>query len=145
MINNIVYISAAKKDFSRDDLKGLLDKSRRRNARNAITGFLMYNDHQFFQVLEGAAENINNCYNRICSDNRHSSVITLHKGTSVDRLFGDWAMGMVEVANLSPDTKSDFINLCKLHKYKTASELHRDPVISLFAENFLSCIAKIRN
>ena len=49
----VAYVSSATHLMTEDELAAILDVSRERNARDGITGLLLYSDGDFIQVLEG--------------------------------------------------------------------------------------------
>ena len=53
---SVVYSSTAVVPFSDHDLFELLEHSRENNARDGLTGMLLYRDERFLQVLEGPEE-----------------------------------------------------------------------------------------
>ncbi|WP_262696137.1 BLUF domain-containing protein [Kordiimonas aquimaris] len=140
MIHNIVYISAAVRPFTRDELAKLLKECRTNNEKEGITGLLMYHDQQFFQVLEGPANKLESIYKKISCDQRHRGVLTLQEGQSEQRHFSQWEMGLAEISNFSDAFQGQFVNLCKLHEHKSFEELNSDPIVSIFARTFLEDI-----
>ena len=67
------YASAATVEFSDDDLRELLAKSRSNNMAAGITGMLLYHEGSFLQVLEGPSEAVEHLYARIRRDKRHGN------------------------------------------------------------------------
>lgn len=99
----ITYVSQSQKPFSLDALSGLLDHSRARNARDGITGCLVYryNDDfdrgNFLQVLEGPEAAIDDVWQRISEDTRHHTIVVIDEGTIDERMFSNWSMGFRNV------------------------------------------------
>lgn len=48
-----IYRSRAIKVFSDEELIGMLEEFRKRNAAINVTGMLLYDEDVFFQVIEG--------------------------------------------------------------------------------------------
>jgi len=69
----------------------ILDASRRNNARDGITGALLFSDTCFAQVLEGEYDVIHSVFERIQIDPRHADTVVLACGPA-EREFGDWSM-----------------------------------------------------
>ena len=90
---SLVYISAARRLFSEDDLKALLEQSREKNKRLGITGMLLYKDGSFIQVLEGSDEAVTGLYRTIERDPRHHGVVELIRQQTEAREFPAWSMG----------------------------------------------------
>jgi len=99
----IVYVSQAGKPLKTDELKALLDHSRKRNVETGITGLLIYRFNpdytrgNFVQVLEGPAAAIDDVWDRIASDDRHHTIVVVEEGETANRMFGDWSMGFKNV------------------------------------------------
>ena len=91
----LVYVSAATEKFSSDDLDELLAKARRHNESVNVTGILLYAQGTFFQVLEGAPEDVDALYDKIAKDSRHCLVLRLARENIATRNFGEWSMGFV--------------------------------------------------
>lgn len=75
------------------ELNNILDKARRNNSKEDVTGALLYNEGNFAQVLEGPLASVENIFEKIQCDPRHSEVTVLENGSAESRQFPDWAMG----------------------------------------------------
>jgi hypothetical protein len=73
----------------------ILAKSRANNARDGITGALMFNAGCFAQVLEGPLDQVEATFERIQQDERHGEVSLLALEPIETRSFPNWAMGFV--------------------------------------------------
>lgn len=73
----------------------ILTISRLRNAAVGITGALMFNKNCFAQVLEGPHDQLQETFERIQCDPRHSNVIILNFETMQARHFTQWSMAYV--------------------------------------------------
>jgi len=73
----------------------ILATSQRNNARDGLTGALMFTEGYFAQVLEGSREAIERVFERIQRDERHCDVQLLSFDRASHRLFGNWAMAFV--------------------------------------------------
>ncbi|PWN19056.1 BLUF-domain-containing protein [Microstroma glucosiphilum] len=90
----LVYTSSAKiRYLPRSELEGILASSRKTNARNDITGLLMYRDGSFAQFLEGPRSAVLDTFARIRADRRHRGVIVVLKRPVEKRDFAEWRMG----------------------------------------------------
>lgn len=89
----LVYISAAVKAFSEEQLVELLNVSRRNNAGRGITGMLLYKDGKFMQLLEGARDTVLSLMDKVAADPRHRRVTVLLEGERPEREFEGWSMG----------------------------------------------------
>jgi hypothetical protein len=109
----LVYVSSAVKLFAREELVRLLRKSRANNARNGITGMLLYKDGNFMQILEGEQAAVVETYARISGDRRHRNQIVLLRGEEDERQFPEYKMGFYDLN--SPEVHglpgySEFLN-----------------------------------
>ncbi len=71
----------------------ILAASRVNNARDGITGGLLFSEGCFAQVLEGPTDAVEAAFERIQCDDRHSEVTVLQVGPITTRDFPDWSMG----------------------------------------------------
>jgi len=76
-----------------DNIANILEKSRRNNARDGITGGLLFSEGCFAQVLEGSVDLVESAFERIQCDARHSDVTVLEARTITSRDFPQWSMG----------------------------------------------------
>ena len=90
-IKHVIYISRPTY-FDHIVLEDILNKSRSNNPQNGITGNLIFHSDLFLQILEGPPDAINELYNKILSDSRHTEIIKLRDSTFHTRLFASWAM-----------------------------------------------------
>ncbi|CCG42971.1 BLUF domain-containing protein [Magnetospirillum molischianum] len=88
----IIYASAASESMVASDLPLILEKARVKNERLNITGFLLYDEGSFLQVLEGPNDALEEVLGAIIADNRHKKIRLLSKKIVDGREFGDWAM-----------------------------------------------------
>lgn len=98
MVYQVMYSSAATENMKLCDLKELLVVARKKNESLNITGFLVYVDGVFIQVLEGNQEDVLGLMNTIESDRRHESVKIFFQATETSRMFTDWRMAHVDVS-----------------------------------------------
>lgn len=89
---SVIYVSVADPLLSSADIDAILVTARRNNARDALTGALIYNGHNFMQLLEGAADRVDACLAAIREDPRHSGMVEIRRRTIEEREFSDWTM-----------------------------------------------------
>jgi len=104
--------------MSDDDLMYLLKQSRVRNARNRITGMLLYRDGHFMQVLEGDEADVMKIFADIERDQRHKSVDVLRAEYIQYRDFPDWTMGFRNVDKVDLSTVPGFTRFLE-HDFKS--------------------------
>lgn len=91
-------ISADQSDPEAEMAK-ILAASRANNARDGVTGALLYSDGCFAQVLEGGLDIVQRTFERIQRDTRHGDVIVLEARRAEVRIFGMWDMALAEPAD----------------------------------------------
>jgi hypothetical protein len=96
-IFRMLYVSGATRPMAASDLDDILSASRRNNARDGITGILLYADGAFIQVLEGPESQVKATVSRIRRDDRHRNFMVMVEQTVPERVFADWAMGFKQL------------------------------------------------
>ena len=138
LLHRLVYISSATALHGDETLQAILAEARRNNARDDITGLLLYHDGNFFQTLEGPKKTVLACYERIKADERHSGCILLLLERADDRIFSDWEMGFISYSALTAGCQKGFFDLQSLRRSSRMDALERDPDVSVFVNSFLS-------
>lgn len=95
----IVYCSRNTTETGPEEFGRILAVSRANNARDDVTGALLFSNGSFAQVLEGPLAALERTFERIQCDPRHAGVTVLQFGPIEGRVFADWAMA--EAATLS--------------------------------------------
>lgn len=78
--------------FDASVLANILATARERNARSNVTGALICRPDIYIQLLEGPVGKVEDLFERIQRDDRHTDVQLLVRARIEDRLFPDWAM-----------------------------------------------------
>ncbi|MFP4602148.1 MAG: BLUF domain-containing protein, partial [Halochromatium sp.] len=94
-LTRIVYCSELTENIGSDEIADILQVSRENNAKQAVSGVLLFNTHYFLQCLEGSRAAVNGIYCRICCDQRHHNAQLLTYGEVSQRLFSAWSMAYV--------------------------------------------------
>ena len=71
----ISYVSTAHEDLDEEGVIEIMTKADDFNRENEITGILLYNERNFFQLVEGEKKTIQNLFDRILQDTRHQNII----------------------------------------------------------------------
>lgn len=130
-MKRIIYLSTGVTIFSDFEINDLLNVSRINNAKNGITGLLLYSDGNFLQIIEGENEMIDQLYINICKDRRHKNIINVVNKSIQERSFSNWEMGF-SVVDINFLNNNPEINPFKI---KTINTL--DSVINSFIHTFL--------
>jgi len=102
MLVRLLYVSrAVDRDCNKAAIESILEASRAHNLHNGITGVLCYGGGIFLQAIEGGRTAVNDLYNHIVTDARHTDVVLLHYEEITERRFGGWTMGQVNLAKLN--------------------------------------------
>ena len=78
--------------FDYETRTNILAISRLNNKRTGLTGSLIYRSDLYFQFLEGPPDAVNETYEKIKLDNRHSEIHKVQEDMTNRRLFASWAM-----------------------------------------------------
>ena len=130
MLVRLVYASRAVAAVDQEELVAILRKSKANNPRLGITGVLCFSEGIFLQALEGGRSAVNQLYNRIASDARHTQVELLHYEEIGERRFAGWSMGQVNVARLNPALLLKYSETAKLDPFAVSGRVS----LALFEE-----------
>lgn len=115
-MHHIIYLSRATQSMSDEELKTLLIQAREANARQDITGALVYGDGQFMQIIEGEEAALAMLYAKLLQDERHGQVFKFADKPIAQRSFADWSMAFrpvsaAQVAQLAGYLTPEELNL----------------------------------
>lgn len=102
MLVRLVYASRATDAVGQEELLAILRQCKASNPSRGITGVLCFSEGIFLQALEGGRSTVNQLYNRIVTDMRHTQVELLSYEEISERRFASWSMGQVNIARLNP-------------------------------------------
>lgn len=71
----ISYVSTAHKDLREEGVINIMKETDVNNKSRNITGILLFNERNFFQLLEGEKKIIQDLYLKISEDTRHHDII----------------------------------------------------------------------
>ncbi len=74
-------------------LRDIVAASERNNARDRLTGFLVFDKLHFLQILEGDEADVERAFSRIEADPRHDDIAVIARRSIDHRAFPEWAMG----------------------------------------------------
>ncbi|MCV6637791.1 BLUF domain-containing protein [Candidatus Albibeggiatoa sp. nov. NOAA] len=99
-LSRLYYASSATDTYTPMELGGILESCRHNNPPLDVTGVLFLGNGYFFQCLEGPRKNVNQIYNHILEDPRHTEVELLEFKEVGDRLFEEWSMKYVRCSTV---------------------------------------------
>tara|TARA_R110002020_G_scaffold211682_3_gene417941 strand:- start:814 stop:1227 length:414 start_codon:yes stop_codon:yes gene_type:complete len=77
MTYSIVYISSAADSLTKNDIQDVFNFTLDWNLDNNISGFLVYKNQSFIQLLEGDEQVLKELFERIKNDERHCNIIPI--------------------------------------------------------------------
>jgi hypothetical protein len=109
-IYQIVYCSKSRIDGSPEEVEAaigsILAIARDKNRRAEISGALLFNGAAFAQVLEGPLAAVEEIFEQIQCDPRHSDVVLLRNDEAPARVFPDWKMAYANPAEVEVNPHS---------------------------------------
>lgn len=97
----VVYESEATTALSSGDVFRIVETSSKNNLENDLTGFLIYKDARFFQVLEGPQDAVDALLARLRKDPRHTNIEVLISAPISRRSFPNWRMKRVAASSIA--------------------------------------------
>lgn len=119
MLVRLLYASRSTEFISDATADAILESARRHNAESGITGVLCIYESgdTYLQVLEGGREQVNQIYNTIVMDERHTKVTLLDYSEINERKFSSWRMGKVDLGKVNRSTILRFSPTSKLDPF----------------------------
>lgn len=93
----LVYTSSAPKNLGTVDVFQIIEQSAKSNAASGLTGFLIYANNRFFQVIEGPFSAIDDLMERLQRDPRHHSIEIIYRSHITSPSFPKWRMKRIAV------------------------------------------------
>ncbi len=133
MLKTICYISDSRINKSITDFNNLIEKAKTNNAKNNITGILVYRNNNFLQVFEGAPETVDTIFDKIRMDQRHQNIFKIID-TSIDqRIFEEYKFGFTVVSDKNAlQNLSDY-----LEWLRNADNMIANEIVTM-VENFIN-------
>jgi Sensors of blue-light using FAD len=119
MLVRLLYASRAV-DTQPEAIDGILAKSRQFNPASGITGILCYGGGIFLQAIEGGRNAVSELYSHIQRDARHKDVVLLHYEEILERRFGGWTMGQVNMEKINSSILLKYAEKPELDPYSTS-------------------------
>lgn len=122
MLVRLIYASRAT-DVSAHAVEAILAQARSHNVAQGITGILCYGVGTFLQAIEGGRTAVNELYGHIQRDPRHKDVMLLHYEEILERRFGSWTMGQVNLGKLNASTLLKYSEKALLDPYAMSGQV----------------------
>ncbi len=112
----------------RESALAIADASRLRNARDDVSGGLMFAGGVFVQLLEGDGPAVEATFERICRDGRHRRLQLLDFSITDERAFASWQMVAFEG---DAHARSLFPSLAEATSFNQRNRMSANTVIAL--------------
>lgn len=122
MLVRLLYASRAI-DTSPAAIETILSQSRQHNPGCGITGILCYGGGIFLQAIEGGRKSVSALYGHIQRDTRHKDVELLHYEEIMERRFGGWTMGQVNVSKINHSILLKYSERPELDPYSVSGKV----------------------
>lgn len=122
MLVRLLYASRAV-DTSPAAIQTILETARRHNHEHGVTGILVYGGGIFMQAIEGGRQVISNLYGTIERDARHKDLVLLHYEEILERRFGGWTMGLVDVGRINASVLLKYSERAELDPYSVSGQV----------------------
>ncbi|AMO22177.1 BLUF domain-containing protein [Ramlibacter solisilvae] len=122
MLVRLLYCSRAV-DTSPDAIDSILAQARQHNPSSGITGILCYGAGIFLQAIEGGRIPVSELFGTILNDPRHKDVSLLHFEEILERRFGDWSMGQVNISKVNHTTLLKYSETPTLDPYAVSGKV----------------------
>ena len=88
----VTYTSESAGAMASGDVFRIIEISAKNNAENGLSGFLIYLDGRFFQLLEGPEQAVDALLAKLAEDHRHTSIKIVTRDPLDERTFPNWKM-----------------------------------------------------
>lgn len=122
MLVRLLYASRAV-DPTPEAIETILAQSRHSNPTCGITGILCYGGGIFLQAIEGGRIAVSELYGHIQKDKRHKDVVLLHYEEIMERRFGGWTMGQVNLSKLNHSILLKYSERAELDPYAVSGKV----------------------
>lgn len=96
----LIYHSMAMDNIGSNNIVDILEKSRKFNSKNNLTGCLLYHKGEFVQILEGEKQVVQKLFKKIEIDSRHTHVNLVYEGHIDKKVFNNWSMAFKELSDI---------------------------------------------
>ncbi|PHQ29279.1 BLUF domain-containing protein [Leeuwenhoekiella nanhaiensis] len=99
MFYYLIYLSDSSNSTTPNAIQDILDNVADWNKELDISGFLVYRDGNFLQLLEGNKNEVLALFSKIKNDKRHKNVTQILEDESENRIFSDYESGFLVPKN----------------------------------------------
>ena len=98
-MERLIYTSEANGRLSGDEVFEIVETSARNNAKRDISGFLIFKDGRFLQLIEGETDSLEVLMQTLERDPRHHSIRIVKRTAANQREFDGWRMRRFNVSD----------------------------------------------
>lgn len=102
LLYNVFHTAPAVRAFSGEELCIIAKQLAIRNSEFNVTGILHYSDREFFQILEGEKEAIDELLKLVDNDIRHENFHTVWYGKLTQRAYSNWGLSKTMALDIGP-------------------------------------------
>ena len=135
MLQTICYLSNSRKDLTNQELQSLFFSTKMNNIRLKISGILIHDNGNFFQIIEGKKKHVIDLYQKIENDSRHFNLIKIFDKPIQSSSFKSFRSSYITVRG-----KKDYSELQRFLKQEKANNRKNFKNISYITNNFLGLI-----
>jgi len=106
-LHRLVYSSLRKSICNKDEIQKILESCKRNNPEKGITGILLHSSSRFIQYLEGPKQEVEELFELIKWDDRHTSIKLRNFEPILERIFPSWEMGYKDLEEESLELQSE--------------------------------------
>ena len=114
MIYSLAYVSYAADNLTQEQINQVFNFTVNWNIDHKISGFLVHNNRNFVQLLEGDKNEIKDLFSRIAIDKRHKDIFLILEQEMPQRAFDGYKSGfLISDSRLHTELK-DYLDYLKL-------------------------------
>lgn len=105
-IMQLIYMSTPSESMSEENLVSVVRRAQQYNIEHEISGFLISDNKNVVQLLEGSKKEVMSLFDKIKKDSRHHNIKVQYQKPSDSRAMPFFGMGLCfinSVANLTDD------------------------------------------
>lgn len=133
MRHSISYVSTAQSNLSAEHLENLLENTVIKNNALDISGILICSEGNFFQLLEGEKEKVNDLFDRIKEDTRHTNLIKFVDKPTLQSKNAGYFCDLI-----TQNTKFDQSNLENYLRYIQVLDLKAQNAVKRILESMIA-------
>ncbi|MEH6408540.1 MAG: BLUF domain-containing protein [Leeuwenhoekiella sp.] len=119
MIYSLAYVSYSAESLNQSNLTEIFEYTEDWNINHNISGFLVHNNRNFVQLLEGDEQEIKDLFSRISIDKRHRDIFVILEQELPQRAFDGYKSGfLISDSRLHTELKEylDYLKLLEDNK-----------------------------